>query len=112
MKQIRMLGIICAAMAAGGARMVCAEPVVPGPTMFVPGSTAYCLYEVPADEPGKRRWINLAIVQYVEATRTELRIYYGGGSFGAGHEARIPFASMEEAATIMEKLRKTAAACR
>jgi ribosome-associated translation inhibitor RaiA len=78
----------------------------------VTGSTAFCLYEVPSDEPGKRRWINLGIVQYVEATRTELRIYFGGGSLGSGHEAKIPFASMEEAAAIMEKLRKTAAACR
>ncbi len=105
MKRNRLLNIICAAVALGGLRVACAEPVFPG-------STAYCLYEVPTDEPGKRRWINLAIVQYVEATRTELKIYFGGGSFGAGHEAKIPLASMEEAAAIMEKLRKAAAGCR
>jgi hypothetical protein len=104
-KQVRLLNIICAAIALGGLRVACAEQVVPG-------STAYCLYEVPTDESGKRRWINLAIVQYVEVTRTELKIFFGGGSFGSGHEARIPFASMEEAAAIMEKLRKAAAACR
>lgn len=100
-----MSGVICAAIAAGGVRVACAEPVITG-------STAFCLYEIPADEPGKRRWLNLGIVQYVEATRTELRIYYGGGSLGSGHEVKIPLASMEEAAAILEKLRKTAAACR
>lgn len=105
MKHIRLPGIICTAIAAGGVRVACAEPVITG-------STAFCLFEVPSDEPGKRRWINLGIVQYVEATRTELRIYYGGGSLGSGHEVRIPFAGMEEAATLMEKLRKTATACR
>jgi hypothetical protein len=105
MKRIGLPGMICAALALHGVRAAGAEPAVTG-------STAFCLYEVPSDEPGKRRWINLGIVQYVEATRTELRIYFGGGSLGSGHEAKIPFASMEEAAAIMEKLRKTAAACR
>lgn len=76
------------------------------------GSTAFCLYEIPADETGKRRWINLAIVQYVEATRTELKIAYGGGAFGSGHEARIPVPSIEEALLTLEKLRGAAAACR
>lgn len=116
---MRRLSLVCAAIAACGVRIACAEPVVPGPpmllpgsTMFVPGSTAFCLYEIPADEPGKRRWINLGIVQYIEATRTELKIYFGGGSLGSGHEAKIPYAGMDEAAAIMEKLRKTAAACR
>jgi len=104
-KRVRLLATIGAALAMGGFRAACAEPVSAG-------STAYCLYEVPADEPGKRRWINLAIVQYVEATRTEVRIYFGGGSFGSGHEGKIPISSMEEAAAIMEKLRKAAAACR
>lgn len=92
--------------------MACADTVVQGAATLVPGSTAFCLFEVPSDDPGKRRWINLGIVQYVEASRTELRIYYGGGSLGSGHEAKIPFAGMDEAAALMEKLRKTAAACR
>ena len=105
MTPTRWLPIACAVLAYGGWRMAGAQTVTPG-------STAFCLYEIPADDAGKRRWINLGIVQYVEATRTELRIYFGGGSLGSGHEAKIPFASMEEAAAIMEKLRKTAAACR
>lgn len=104
-KRVRLLAAVCAAIALVGPRMACAESAIPG-------TTAFCLYEIPSDEAGKRRWINLAIVQYVEATRTELKIYYGGGSFGSGHEVRIPFASMEEAATVFEKLRKAAAACR
>lgn len=78
----------------------------------VPGSTAFCLYEVQTDEPGKRRWINLGIVQYVEASAREVKLVYGGGAFGSGHEARIPVASMEEAQAVLEKLRRIAAACR
>ena len=88
-----------------GARMASAQPVIPG-------STAFCLYEIPVDEAGKRRWINLGIVQYVEATRTELRISYGGGGFGSGHDVKITVASMEDAAVILEKMRRVAAACR
>ncbi len=88
-----------------GARAACAQPVIPG-------STAFCLYEIPVDEAGKRRWINLGIVQYVEATRTELKISYGGGGFGSGHDVKIAIASMEDAAVILEKMRRVAAACR
>lgn len=94
-----------AAFAMVGASTGHAQPVIPG-------STAFCLYEVPVDEAGKRRWINLGIVQYVEATRSEVRIFYGAGSFGAGHEARFTVGSMEEAAAILEKMRRVAAACR
>ena len=100
---IPLLGV--AAFALTGTRAACAQPVIPG-------STAFCLYEIPVDEAGKRRWINLGIVQYVEATRTELRISYGGGGFGSGHDVKIPVASMEDAAVILEKMRRVAAACR
>jgi hypothetical protein len=100
---IPLLG--AAAFALIGTRAACAQPVIPG-------STAFCLYEIPVDEAGKRRWINLGIVQYVEATRTELKISYGGGGFGSGHDVKIPVASMEDAAVILEKMRRVAAACR
>ena len=94
-----------AAISLIGTRAAWAQPVIPG-------STAFCLYEIPVDEAGKRRWINLGIVQYVEATRTELKISYGGGGFGSGHDVKIAIASMEDAAVILEKMRRVAAACR
>lgn len=94
-----------AAFALIGGHTASAQPVIPG-------STAFCLYEIPIEETGKRRWINLGIVQYVEATRTEVKIFYGAGSFGAGHEAKIGVGSAEEAAAVLEKMRRIAAACR
>ena len=98
--------VLCAAaLALVGARTTFAQPVIPG-------STAFCLYELPMDDSGKRRWINLGIVQYVEATRTEVKISYGGGAFGSGYDAKIPVQNMEEALTTLEKMRKVAAACR
>jgi len=101
----RWLPVLGAVLALAGARTVSAEA-------FIPGSTAFCLYEIPVDETGRRRWINLGIVQYVEATRTELKISYGGGSFGSGYEAKIPVNSMEDALSMLEKMRRMAAACR
>lgn len=102
---VRLPLIFCAAFSLLGLRAASAQPVIPG-------STAFCLYEIPTDETGKRRWINLGIVQYVEATRTELKISYGGGGFGSGYEAKIPVASMEDALVVLEKMRRVAAACR
>lgn len=78
----------------------------------IPGSTAFCLYEVPLDDSGKRRWINLGIVQYIEATAKDVKLVYGGGAFGAGHDSKIPVSSMEDAQVVLEKLRRVAAACR
>lgn len=101
----RLRYIVCTALALAGVRAAWAQPVIPG-------STAFCLYEIPVDETGKRRWINLGIVQYVEATRTELKIFYGGGGLGSGHEGKIAVASMEEALAALEKMRRIAAACR
>ncbi|MDO8788154.1 MAG: hypothetical protein Q7J42_08810 [Sulfuritalea sp.] len=101
----RVLSIVCVALALAVTRTAFAQPVVQG-------STAFCLYEVPADDSGKRRWINLGIVQYVEATRTEVKISYGGGAFGSGYDARIPVTSMDEALATLEKMRKAAASCR
>lgn len=83
------------------------------PTSVVtPGSTAFCLFEIPSDEPSRHRWINLGIVQYIETTPTELKIAYGGGSFGSGFEVRIPLAKPEDAQILLDKIRKAAAACR
>ena len=101
----RLLPAFCVAVLLSGLGAARAQPVIPG-------STAFCLYEVPPDDSGKRRWINLGIVQYVEATRNEVKIAYGAGSFGAGHEVRIAVASADEANAVMEKMRKVAAACR
>ena len=78
----------------------------------IPGSMAFCLFELPSEDPARRRWINLGIVQYIEATPTELKIAYGGGSFGSGYEVKIPLAKPEDVLVVLEKLRKTAAACR
>jgi hypothetical protein len=104
--RIACTSLLVSAVLLGGATSAArAQPVIPG-------STAFCLYEVPLDENGKRRWINLGIVQYVEASAREVRVVYGAGAFGAGHEARIPVSSMEEAQIVLEKLRRVAAACR
>lgn len=105
MKPARLLSIPCALAAFAGTHIADAQPVIPG-------STAFCLYEIPVDESGKRRWINLGIVQYVEATRSELKVLYGAGALGSGHEVKIAVGGMEEALLILERMRRVATACR
>lgn len=96
---------VCILAILATARTTCAQPAIPG-------STAFCLYEVPFDEAGKRRWINLGIVQYIEVTPTEVRIIYGAGAFGSGHEVKIAVPNGESALLVVEKMRRVAAACR
>lgn len=74
------------------------------------GSSAFCLFPLPSDS-GVQRWINLGIVQYVDVRPDEVRIYFGGGNLGSGHEARIPAKSRDEAEQLLARLRHVAAAC-
>lgn len=73
-------------------------------------SAGFCLFPLPSDS-GVQRWINLGIVQYVDARADDVRIYYGGGNLGSGHEARIPVKSREEADAVLARLRRSAALC-
>lgn len=86
-----------------------AQPVSPA---LVTGSTAFCLFEVPPDDTGRRRWVNLGIVQYVELGRGDLRIYFGGGNFGGGYETRIPVASGAEGIALLDRIKQAAATCK
>jgi len=76
------------------------------------GSTAFCLYELPSDDEGRRRWLNLGIVQYVEYNRNELRIYYGGGNLGSGHESKLPIANPAQLEEALSRIRQAATNCR
>lgn len=76
------------------------------------GSTAFCLYELPNDgNGGRRKWINLGIVQFVEVGRSEVIVYYGGGNFGSGHEVRIPAGSPQEVQAVLRKMAERARSC-
>ena len=75
------------------------------------GASVFCLYELPAESSGKRRWINLAIVQYVEIARDEFKIVFGGGNLGSGYEARFPITSTDEASAQLQKMMDRAKAC-
>ncbi len=85
-------------------------PVSPPPT--AQGSPSFCLYEVSVDDSGKRKWINLGIVQYIDLNRSDLRVYYGGGNFGGGYEVKVAVASAAEGLALLDRMRQAAAACR
>jgi hypothetical protein len=76
----------------------------------VNGNGGFCLFELPEDG-GKRRYINLNIVQYVEVGKDEFRIVYGGGALGSGYESKFALKTPEEGKALMEQLGKAAQAC-
>ncbi|WP_341676045.1 hypothetical protein [Niveibacterium sp. SC-1] len=75
------------------------------------GSQAFCLFLLPGDASAQR-WLNLAIVQYVEVRPDMVVINYGGGNFGSGYEVKIPVKSSEEANAQLARLRQTAESCK
>ena len=74
------------------------------------GSTSFCPFPLPA-ENGTQRSINLGIVQYIDVRADEVKIAFGGGNLGSGHEARIPVQNRDEADAVLARLRQTAARC-
>lgn len=94
----------------GLSEKVAAQPNAPD-AQAKAGVPAFCLYELPAESSGKKRWINLAIVQYVEITRDEFKIVFGGGNLGSGYEARLSIASPDEASVQLQKMMDRAKAC-
>lgn len=84
----------------------------PMPGMAADGSGGFCLFELPKDEEGKRRFINLTIVQFVDVSKEEIKIVYGGGSLGSGYEVKVALKSPEEGRALLDRMRKTAADCR
>lgn len=83
----------------------------PVPGMAADGSGGFCLFEVPDDGSGTRKYINLPIVQFVELGPDELKIVYGGGSLGSGYVAKISLKHPDEGKAIIEQMRKTADKC-
>jgi len=108
---VRMCFIVLAvSLGIGSGGTVAAQPGAPD-VQARSGSTGFCLYELPAVSSGKRRWINLAIVQYVETTRDELKIVFGGGNLGSGYEARFFISSPDEASGQLQKMMDRARSC-
>jgi len=79
--------------------------------MAAEGSGGFCLFELPDDGSGKRKYINLTIVQFVDLAKDELKIVYGGGALGSGYEAKVILKSPEEGRAILDRMRKTAVDC-
>ncbi len=76
-----------------------------------PASSAFCLFEVPASG-GTRKLLNLGIVQYIDLSADEVRIYYGGGNLGGGHEVRIALKSRDEGPALIARMQKAAQECK
>jgi len=103
MKRLPLLLVLPAMLFA--APLPAAQDVLPGG-----GSTSFCPFPLPA-ESGTQRFINLGIVQYIDVRADEVKIAFGGGNLGSGHEARIPVQSRDEADAVLARLRQTAARC-
>lgn len=73
-------------------------------------SPAFCLFEI-EPRPEQRTFINLGIVQYIELRPDELRISYGGGNLGSGHEFRMPLRREDEGLGYIQRMKETATRC-
>ena len=82
-------------------------PAAPGMPATPTASASFCLFEV-APQTDRRTFLNLGIVQYVELRTDELRIYYGGGNLGSGHEFRLPLRDNAEGEAYLQRMQATA----
>lgn len=88
-----------------------AAPVSADEAPARPGaSSAFCLFELPR-EGDTQRLVNLGIVQYVDVAKEELRLYFGGGNLGSGHELRLAVKGRAEALEWVTRMQAAARDC-
>lgn len=74
-------------------------------------AATFCLYPLPAMEGKPSRMVNLTVVQFVELTDRELKISFGGGNLGSGHEVLIPLKSRAEGQRFLEEMAAQSRQC-
>lgn len=72
---------------------------------------AFCLYKITNDGKSER-FVNLTVVQYVELNDTDVKLFFGGGNFGAGHEVKLPVKNRDEGRQLLRDLQKAGKECK
>ncbi|AZN37616.1 hypothetical protein [Iodobacter ciconiae] len=69
----------------------------------------FCPWPVPGNET--KRFINLTVVQTIDIGNEELRIAFGGGNLGSGHEIKLAIKSHAEGLKTLQEMTETARRC-
>ncbi|STR46023.1 hypothetical protein [Iodobacter fluviatilis] len=69
----------------------------------------FCPWPVPGSET--KRFINLTVVQTIEITDEELRIAFGGGNLGSGHEIKLSIKNRADGLKTLQEMSDTARRC-
>jgi hypothetical protein len=72
-------------------------------------ASPFCLWPVPGSET--KRFINLTVVQTIDITNEELRIAFGGGNLGSGHEIKLAIKNRAEGLKTLQEMSDTAHRC-
>ncbi|XZG69447.1 hypothetical protein ACTSKR_12400 [Chitinibacteraceae bacterium HSL-7] len=70
----------------------------------------FCPWLVPGDGKSER-YVNLTVVQYIDVGDDAVRIAFGGGNLGSGHELNLPVKSRAEAHALLEKMQQASRQC-
>jgi hypothetical protein len=73
-------------------------------------ATPFCAWKIPQDTKPER-WINLTVVQFIDVGDEEVRISFGGGNLGSGHDIRIPTKNREESVKLLKSMQDFAKQC-
>ncbi len=73
-------------------------------------SAPFCPWKIPG-ETKTERYINLTVVQYIEIGDESVRIAFGGGNLGSGHDVVMPVKNREEGRAVVSALEAAAKRC-
>ncbi|WP_028452691.1 hypothetical protein [Chitinilyticum aquatile] len=74
-------------------------------------AATFCLYPLPPAEGKPSRMLNLTVVQFVELADRELKISFGGGNLGSGHEVLIPLKNRAEGQRMLDEMAAQSRQC-
>lgn len=73
-------------------------------------AASFCPWKVPG-EARTERYINLTVVQYVEVGDESVRIAFGGGNLGSGHDVVLLVKNRDEGRQLLANLEAAARRC-
>ncbi|QBC44169.1 hypothetical protein C1H71_11925 [Iodobacter fluviatilis] len=72
-------------------------------------ASPFCPWPVPGSD--SKRFINLTVVQTIDINDEEIKVAFGGGNLGSGHEIKTAIKNRAEGQKILQEMSEAARRC-
>ncbi|WP_297573528.1 hypothetical protein [uncultured Deefgea sp.] len=73
-------------------------------------AATFCPWKIPSDSKTERL-INLTVVQFIDVNDEEVKIAFGGGNLGSGHDIRLATKNRDDGNQLIKSMQNAAKQC-